>query len=541
VGNYLKVLDRQRVLALLELGWGYRRIERETGVRRETVARYARSHQSNAANPTTGSLQDVAGQRDVGGQKRPNPTTGPPSLSEPYRAEIEEKLRRGLTAMRIWQDLRDDHGFPGGYESVKRFVRQERGRHPEVADVLEHPPGREGQVDFFKSPAPVLNPTTGKWGRPWVFRMTLCCSRHGYEEPMWQQRLDDFIRAHENAFAEFGGVTEVVRLDNTKAGVARACLYDPDINDVYAAFAAHCGFTPLPIRPYHPEENGIQERSGGYVKSNGLKGRRFDSLDAMARYLRHWNQTIAQLRIHGTTRRQVLQHFLEVERPALRPLPGERFSLFSVGTRSVHDDGHVEVMAAFYSVPHTLVGREVRVHWDAHLVRIYLDGVAIAVHTRIEAGCWSTRPEHRPTHKPARQEAYEQTQLARLAKIGPQALAWATEAVKERDVRAYRLLQGVIRLTRAHPKERVDWACGTALERRAFRYQTLKRLTEEAAARAQGPRLHQRHEVIRDLSEYGELLASPQPTPSHQTRAAVRAADACKEAPTTSDTWETTP
>jgi hypothetical protein len=90
------------------------------------------------------------------------------------------------------------------------------------------------------------------------------------------------------------------------------------------------------------------------------------------------------------------------------------------------------------------VGLEVRVHWDDHLVRVYRDGVAIAVHTRIEAGCWSTRPEHRPMHRPARQEASEQPQLARLARSAPQALAWAEKAVKERDIRAFRLLQGVI-------------------------------------------------------------------------------------------------
>ena len=230
------------------------------------------------------------------------------------------------------------------------------------------------------------------------------------------------------------------------------------------------------------------------MKSNGLKGKRFDTIEALAAHLCHWNTTVAQLRIHGTTRRQVIRHFLEVEKPALQPLPADRFSLFEVGTRRVHDDGHVEVKAAFYSVPHTLVGREVRVHWDGNLVRVYRDGTAIAVHTRIEAGSWSTRPEHRPVHKPARQEAYEATQLARIEKIGPQVLAWAKEAVLERDVRSYRLLQGVLRLTRTHPKERIDWACGVALERRAFRYQTLKRLTRRgcpagpAAATPSAPR-----------------------------------------------------
>src|SRR2546428_13355548 len=54
MGNYLKMPDKRRVLALLELGWSYRRIERETGVRRETVARYDPRRQSKAANLSTG-------------------------------------------------------------------------------------------------------------------------------------------------------------------------------------------------------------------------------------------------------------------------------------------------------------------------------------------------------------------------------------------------------------------------------------------------------------------------------------------------------
>ncbi|MGH9283733.1 MAG: Mu transposase domain-containing protein, partial [Acidimicrobiales bacterium] len=223
---------------------------------------------------------------------------------------------------------------------------------------------------------------------------------------------------------------KVVRQDNLKAAVVRACLYDPDVSEVYAAFARHWGFVPLPSRPYHPQENGIAERSGGYVKHNALKGRRFDSLEALATFLRQWNRTVAQLRIHGTTRKQVLRHFLEVERPALRPLPAAGFALFETGRRTVHRDGHIQVEGAFYSVPHVLVGRDVRVQWDAHLVRVFADGEdeapatgagrgpagpatgrpgssCVAVHTRHEAGTFATQHEHRPAHKPGQQVAYE--------------------------------------------------------------------------------------------------------------------------------------
>jgi len=246
------------------------------------------------------------------------------------------------------------------------------------------------------------------------------------------------------------------------------------------------------------------------VKSNALKGRRFDSLEALAEYLERWNRTVAQVRIHGTTRQQVLRHFLEVEQPLLQPLPSEPFGLFQIGTRSVHPDGHVEVDGAFYSVPHTLVGEQVRAQWDGHLVRIYTlasDGERrlVAVHLRVQPGSYSTRPEHRPLHRPARQAAYEANLLGKAEHIGPQALAWAQEAIAERGVRAYRLLQGLISLTRSHPRERVDWACGQTLQYRLFRYRTLRRLLEQAAERAVVPHLLQEHAVIRDLREYAQI------------------------------------
>lgn len=493
MGNYLNMADKQRVQALLELGWSYRRIERETGVRRETIARYDRRRDLKAAKVPTGPVAKAA--------KVP---TGSASACEPYREIIEVAVNRGLSAQRIWQDLQEDYGFRHGYDSVKRFVRTVKRRRPEVADVMEHPPGAEAQVDFSQGP-PTLDPATGRWRRPWIFRMVLSCCRHSYEEPLWRQDHASFIRAHENAFLEFGGVPHVVRMDNLKAGVARACLYDPDVSELYAAFAEHWGFVPLPSRPRHPQEQGINERGNSYLKGNALKGRRFDSLEDLDTFLKRWNRTIARVRIHGTTRKQVYAHFLEVEKPALKSLPEERFSLFEVGTRIVHPDGHVEVARAFYSVPDRLVGEEVRIRWDERLVRVYYRGECVGVYTRAPAGTFTTRDEHRPAHKPARQSAYEANLLSRAERIGPRALDWARGAIEDRGVRAYRLLQGMISLTRKHPKERIDWACGIAQERGVFRYRPLRRLVDQAAARAPAPLpLLQSHDIIRNLKEYAE-------------------------------------
>jgi len=490
--------DRQRIEALLELGWSYRRIQRETGVRRETVARYDPGRDSKAAKVSTGPEANAA-----------RVSTGPKSTAEPYRDIIEAAIAKGLTAQRIWQDLREEYGFGYAYSSVKRFVRRIKRAHPEVADVLEHPPGQEAQVDFFQGP-PTFDSTSGRWRRPWIFRMTLSCTRHSYEEPMWGQDRTSFLRAHERALVSFRGVPRTVRHDNLKAAVVRACLYDPDVSEVYTAFAQHWGFVPLPSRPRHPQEQGIAERGGGYVKDNALKGRRFGSLRELDDHLKRWNRTVARLRIHGTTRKQVYRHFLETDKPALQALPETPFSLFDVGTRTVHPDGHIQVEGAFYSVPHTLVGEQVRVHWDDRLVRVYARGRCLAVHSRTHAGTFTTQTDHRPTHKPARQQAYEANLMAKAEHIGPQSLAWARAATEERGVRAYRLLQGMVSLTRSHPKERVDWACGVALYRRVFRYSVLRRLVEQAAG-SQGdpvPQLLQQHPLIRDLHEYTREVMS---------------------------------
>jgi transposase len=396
---------RQEVTALLALRWSFRRIERETGVRRETISRYSRLADPNPAKVFPG-IEGPGGAEEGprGGKDAalepgscsnpakvfPGSHAPPRSSAAAYRDAILEKLELGLTVQRVHQDLQEEYGYGHSYESVKRYVRK-LARPRRLAGVMHTIPGEEAQIDFFQG-APTLDARTGQWRRPWVFRMTLCHSRHGYEEAVWDQKVATFLRLHETAFRELGGVVRVIRHDNLKAAVVRACLYDPDVNPVYEAFSKHWGFTALPTRPRNPAENGKQERSGGYVKSNALKGRRFNSLDEQNQHLRHWNRTIARLRIHGTTRRQVFTHFEETDKKALQPLAPEPFPIFERGTRTVHPDGHVEIAGSFYPVPTHLLGQELEVRWDARLIRVFQGEEAVAVHARVRPGEFARRP-----------------------------------------------------------------------------------------------------------------------------------------------------
>jgi hypothetical protein len=239
--NYLKMPKKSQVLALLELGWSYRRIEAETGVRRETVSGYDRLRRSNAAKTFPGSdasppsespdlppgddsnpAKTFAGSEANPAKTFPGSPPRPRFAAAVYRTAIAEKLDAGLSLQRIWQDLVEEYGYGASYESVKRFVRTLAPTRRAVG-VFHCAPGAEGQIDFFRG-APTLDTATGEWRRPWVFRMTLGHSRHGYEETVWDQKLETFLRLHERAFRDFGGVPRVVRHDNLKAAVVRVLL-----------------------------------------------------------------------------------------------------------------------------------------------------------------------------------------------------------------------------------------------------------------------------------------------------------------------------
>ena len=315
-----------------------------------------------------------------------------PSGCEPWRSTIEAKVKLGLSAQRIYQDLTTEHGFQGSYFSVRRFVRQLRDRRDLPVRRFESEPGEEAQVDFGTG-APLLGPD-GKRRKTHVFRIVLSHSRKAYSEAVTRQTTDNFIRCIENALYHFGGAPRHLVLDNLRAAVKKADWFEPELNPNVRSFAAHYGTVFLPARPYRPTYKGKVERGVGYVQDNALKGRTFDSLEGQNQFLLDWEHTVADTRVHGTIRHQVGKLFLEVERPVLLPLPVDRFPSFHESRRVVHRDGHIEVDKAYYSVAPEYLARSVWVRWDARMVRVFNDKMEqIASYPKREPGAVQHRPE----------------------------------------------------------------------------------------------------------------------------------------------------
>jgi transposase len=441
---------------------------------------------------------------------RPEPQVvgaGSRSACEPFREIIEGKIQQELSAQRIFQDLIDEQHYKGSYYSVRRFVVKLTGHAALPMRRMECAPGFEAQVDYGTG-APVLQPD-GRRRRTHVFRVVLSHSRKGYSEACYRQTTEEFLRCLENAFRSFGGVPRTVVIDNLRAAVTHPDWYDPELTPKLRDFCAHYATTILPTKPYTPRHKGKIERGIGYVKGNALKGRTFSSLEEQNQHLEHWERTVADTRIHGTTRQHVGQVFEEAERPALGPLRIEPFALFHEAQRQVHRDGHVEVAKAYYSVPPEHLGRTVWVRWDARIVRVFnLKMTQIAVHVRHDPGRFSTQTEHIAREKIQGVERGAKWLMSKVNCIGLHATAWAEAMLCARGVEGTRVLMGLVALTRHHSSVALEIACKTALSSREFRLRSIRGLLTHPAEKVQQELAFlDEHPLIRPLDDYARIVA----------------------------------
>jgi transposase len=220
---------RQQVVALGRLGWSLRRIERETGVRRETVSDYLRAagvsvRGRGRRSDTAAQAAVVSGEVSTDSPPRawlPAPTRAPQaSACEPHRDRIEAALTVGRNAMAIWHDLVDEVGFTARYASVRRFVRQLRGTTvPEARVVIATAPGEEAQVDYGDGPM-VRHPPSGTHRRTRLFVLTLAHSRKAVRLLVWQSSAQISAELHERAFRRLGGTPRTATSSPTLASSA---------------------------------------------------------------------------------------------------------------------------------------------------------------------------------------------------------------------------------------------------------------------------------------------------------------------------------
>ena len=403
----LTMIDVKEVLRRWSAGQGDRRIGRDTGVDRKTVARYTDAAKRLGLTPgPTLTDEEVNGVAQCV-QSRPlvAPSEGWKEIVQ-HRERIERWLGRDagtrpLRLTKVHTLLVRDHGLRASYDTLWRYATQELGwrKKTETVRVDDPPPGQEVQVDFGEM-GRLLDTETGKLRKLWVLIVTLAFSRYQFVWPTFRQTTEAVCEGLDRAWGFFGAMSLSMIPDNMKAIVKDADALNPTLVDAFLDYVQARGIFVDPARIRAPKDKPRVENQVSYVRESWFDGETFVDLEDARRSAEHWCREIAGKRVHGTTRRVPREVFESVEKLAMLPPPDSLFDVpMWIDRAKVHPDHHIQVAHALYSAPHRYLRKHVRVRADRTQVKIYFGTELIKVHPRQPPGGRSTDPSDYPTGK----------------------------------------------------------------------------------------------------------------------------------------------
>ena len=400
------------------------------------------------------------------------------SYPQPDWALVHRELRRkGVTLALLWEEYRAVHPDGYGYSRFCELYTRWEGR---LSPVMRqrHPAGERLFVDYAGMTIDVVCPETGEVRSTQLFVAALGASNYTYVEATWSQKLSDWISSHARAFTFFGGVPAQVVSDNLKAGVTKACFYDPAINRTYADMAAHYDTAVVPARPRKPKDKAKVEAAVLLAERwivARLRNRRFFGLDELNAAIRPLlDQLNGKVTRHlGASRRDL---FETLDKPAFKPLPVEPYVYAEWKQCRAGLDYHVDIGRHYYSVPHQLLKQKLWARITARTVEVYFKGQRVASHARTSGNRQhSTHRDHMPAHHRFREDWTPERIRRQAVLIGPNVETFVDVIMRQRrhPEQGYRSCLGVLRLAKTFGRDRLDAACGRALEINAHSYTSL--------------------------------------------------------------------
>ena len=350
---------------------GVREIARERGVHRRVV----RQALADAVPPP-----------------RRVPERDAPVLTAALRAVVEEWLlgdadaprKQRHTARRVFRRLVEEHGFEGGESTVRRLVcarRRELGRVSQVFVPQDHPPGKEAEADFYEAYVDFAH------GRTKVFVLVVraCYSAREFHVAFLRLTQQAFLEGLTLAFAWFGGVFHLLRLDNLTPAVKQVLQGRRRVEtDRMVALRSHYLFETMYCQPGEAgahEKGGVEGGAGRARRNHLVPVPKVKDLAALNALLRGASAK-DDLRRPEDHARTVIEEWAD-EAPLLRKLPARAFDTAEVTTSRVDSKSRVKVRTNRYSVPVRLAGREVEVRVLAQTVEVVHEGRVVAEHERL--------------------------------------------------------------------------------------------------------------------------------------------------------------
>jgi transposase len=415
-----------------------------------------------------------------------------PSKVSPAKVLSKEELDRFLSELKrphvtrrlLFKEYRREN--PQGIGRTQFY--DQIARHAEASKVslhMEHAGGDKLFIDYSGDKPSYLDLETGEVIPVELFVASWGASSYCYAEVTRTQSAQDFVQSHARAFTFFGCVPKALVPDNLKSAVLKASFFDPDLNPLCTALAAHYGTVLLPARVRRPKDKAVVESNVLHLQRSilgALRDRLFFSFaevsEAVHALMLQFNDEPMQ--IYKVSRRV---RFESLDRPFALPLPESPFRLRDLKTGvTVHADYHIQFRKHFYSVPYALVGKKVEVHSDSSTIQVYLDGERVASHSQgAEDFRYSTLEVHMPPNHRFWKGMNPDKLLASASMVG-EAMTVLIQKVldrKQHPEQGYRAALGLLDLAKRFGKERLNAAAARALHFGVLRRRDLLSILEQ--------------------------------------------------------------
>jgi transposase len=481
-GKTIMMSKLKQILLQRSNGISLQTIGRTLGISRNTVKKYLRVIDMRGYDPAEllemseealEALLDEPDQPTVERQR---------SLEELFPYFEQELQRTGVNRGVLWSEYRrqypDGYGYSQFCERLKQWlVTQSATLH------LEHHPGDKLFLDFTGKKLSIVDPESGELIPVEVFVAILGYSQLTYVEAVFTQQLLDCIRAVENAFLYFGGLTRVIVPDNMKTAVHKADKFEAQLNGLFLQLANHYQTSVLPARSYKPRDKSLVEGAVNIAYTRifaPLRNQVFYSLkalnEAIAGLLEAHNNLCFQRR--PQSRRQC---FEAEERQTLLPLPADRFEIKQYREVTVmknchvhlHDDRH------YYSVPYRYIGKKVKLVYSASQVAVFYNRERIACHSRErKAYGYTTHKQHLPSTHQFVSDWNPDKFIQWAAAIDPAVKGYIIHILNSKvyPEQAYRSCVGILSQERKVGRDRLIKAIVRATQFGAYNYTTVHKI-----------------------------------------------------------------
>jgi len=406
------------------------------------------------------------------------------SKLDPFKDYIASLIEiHSYSAMQIYQRILEE-GFTGGYTIVKEYVAKIRPPKTKPFLTLSFAPGECAQVDWGSYGSVNVGETRRRLS---FFVMVLCHSRMMYVEFTVSQTMEHFLRCHQNAFHFFGGVAKKIMVDNLKSAVLKRTVgHEPIFNPKYLDFANHYGFVITPCAPGKGNEKGRVESGVGYVKKNFLAGLDIPDFKIMSPAAQNWLDTIANVRIHGETKKRPVDIF-EQERQYLTPVSPREYDIAVISKIRANRQFRVNFDSNRYSVPAEYAGELLDLKAYPDRVCLYHENKLIARHPRsYDRHKDFEDPDHPKELIAQRKRAKNQKIFARFLMLSPKSEPYYQQLQKRRMNPLHHITK-IVGLSEIYGKDSVVAAIEDAFAFHAFSSEYIANILEQKTRRLPEP------------------------------------------------------